>query len=187
VSDPARGGMGTAMVAALIEKNFIYIVQVGLYLSCYIFRSGRVKRISMESTILPVIMRVPAEKLRDQTVRSLENIVFPALGIYEYTRNTITQLEFNAGDYLLLCSDCFLGYVSPAEMEYCIKNSSTLEESGLKLMERAKAASNPENITLIMAKFEGTGLKPVVNSLRFTKELKVLERYDPEQDNKTKI
>jgi hypothetical protein len=95
-------------------------------------------------------------------------------------------MELSSGDCLLLCSDGLSGKVKAEEMMQLVENASTIEESCRQLIDLANKRGGEDNITVVVAKFEGDGLKTAENVSRLTTNIEVLAAFDPEGESNRK-
>src|SRR5262249_50306571 len=93
----------------------------------------------------------------------------------------VNSIELKRGDTMLLCSDGLSGKVSAAEMATIIRKNGSLEESAKELIELAKQRGGEDNITVILARFDGEGLKPKAQET-LTRSINVLSRFDPTKE-----
>jgi len=63
------------------------------------------------------------------------------------------------GDTLVLCSDGLSGQVTKDEIGIIVTESATVEEACKRLIDRANESGGPDNITVVVARFDGPGLQ----------------------------
>ena len=62
-------------------------------------------------------------------------------------------------DVLVLCSDGLSGLVKPEQIARAVTEEANPELSAERLVELANASGGPDNITVVIARFGGTGLE----------------------------
>jgi protein phosphatase len=63
------------------------------------------------------------------------------------------SVPLQAGNLVLICSDGLHGVLDPAELERILRsgrNGVSLDESCRRLIEAAKAAGGPDNVTVVL-------------------------------------
>ncbi len=157
--DRSRRGMGTtATVAGLIDKVF-FIGQVGDS-RCYILRDGRLTLITKDQSLVNQL--IEAGQLTADEAEAFEhsNIILQALGTTEQVVVDLTFVELRRGDRILLCSDGLSGLVHDAAIEAEMARIRSLPKLVDSLIDLANAAGGHDNITCIVADFDGEALDP---------------------------
>jgi protein phosphatase len=81
-----------------------------------------------------------------------------ALGTQPEVRVTVISVELSAQDGLLLCSDGLSNKVAEKEMLEIVRDSSNLETACSRLIEVANERGGEDNITVVIARFNGGAL-----------------------------
>ncbi|MEM7435036.1 MAG: PP2C family serine/threonine-protein phosphatase [Myxococcota bacterium] len=157
--DRTRRGMGTtATVAGLIDK-VLFVGQVGDS-RCYLLRDGQLCLITKDQSLVNQL--IEAGQLTEDEAEAFEhsNIILQALGTTERVAVDLTFVELRRGDRLLLCSDGLSGLVHDdaiREEMACVGSLPLLAE---RLIDLANAAGGHDNVTCIVADFDGDALEP---------------------------
>ena len=69
------------------------------------------------------------------------------------------SMEILNGDILVLCSDGLSGMVKDSAMEETVGTADEIETAGSRLVSMANDAGGRDNITVILARFKGPGLR----------------------------
>jgi PPM family protein phosphatase len=152
-SDPQLEGMGTTLVAALESGNELAIASVGDS-RAYLLDDAGFRPITEDQTWVHEVGRplgLDEESLRNHPMRHVLTMaigVGGALSIHYYA----VQLKPSA--LLLMCSDGLHGVVEPPVIENILRDN-TGDHEGLEykcraLIEAAKAAGGPDNVTCIL-------------------------------------
>ena len=155
--DRTRRGMGTtATVAGLVDKVF-FVGQVGDS-RCYILRGGRLTLITKDQSLVNQLIEAGQLTEDEAEVFEHSNIILQALGTTEQVVVDLTFVELRRGDRLLLCSDGLSGLVQDAAIETEMARVRPLPQLVDSLIDLANAAGGHDNITCIVADFDGEGL-----------------------------
>lgn len=159
--DRTRRGMGTtATVAGLVDK-VLFVGQVGDS-RAYVLRKGKFALITKDQSLVNQL--IEAGQLTEEEAEAFEhsNIILQALGTTEDVSVDLTFLELRRGDRLLMCSDGLSGLVHADVMREVLETTDDLEIACKRLIEMANQAGGHDNITVIVASFDGEGL-PIAN------------------------
>ncbi len=157
--DRTRRGMGTtATVAGLIDK-VLFIGQVGDS-RCYILRNGQLNLVTKDQSLVNQL--IEAGQLTEDEAEAFEhsNIILQALGTTEQVVVDLTFAELRRGDRVLLCSDGLSGLVHDAAIREEMACVGPLPQLVDRLIDLANAAGGHDNVTCIVADFDGDALEP---------------------------
>ena len=157
--DRTRRGMGTtATVAGLIDK-VLFIGQVGDS-RCYLLRNGRLNLVTKDQSLVNQL--IEAGQLTEDEAEAFEhsNIILQALGTTEQVVVDLTFVELRRGDRVLLCSDGLSGLVHDDAIREEMACIGPLPQLADRLIDLANAAGGHDNITCIVADFDGDALDP---------------------------
>jgi serine/threonine protein phosphatase PrpC len=157
--DRTRRGMGTtATVAGLIDK-VLFIGQVGDS-RCYLLRNGRLNLVTKDQSLVNQL--IEAGQLTEDEAEAFEhsNIILQALGTTEQVAVDLTFVELRRGDRVLLCSDGLSGLVPDDAIREEMACVGPLPQLAERLIDLANAAGGHDNVTCIVADFDGEALDP---------------------------
>ena len=157
--DRTRRGMGTtATVAGLVDK-VLFVGQVGDS-RCYILRNGRLSLITKDQSLVNQL--IEAGQLTEDEAEQFEhsNIILQALGTTQQVAVDLTFVELRRGDRVLLCSDGLSGLVHDDAVQEEMACVGPLPELADRLIDLANAAGGHDNVTCIIADFDGDALEP---------------------------
>ena len=159
-SDRTRRGMGTTVTAAALVDDHLFLAQVGDSRG-YLLRDGNLVQVTRDQSLVNQL--IEAGQLTEEEAETFEhnNIILQALGTSDTVQVDLTYVELRQGDILLLCSDGLSGMVRFDEIREILRTSSDPLETCKALTERANQAGGHDNITVIVAHFDGDGVKPV--------------------------
>ncbi len=159
-SDRTRRGMGTTVTAAALVDDHLFLAQVGDSRG-YILRNGTLVQVTRDQSLVNQL--IEAGQLTEEEAETFEhnNIILQALGTAETVQVDLTYVELRQNDVLMLCSDGLSGMVRNDEIREVLKANADPLEACKTLTERANLAGGHDNITVIVAQFDGEGLKPL--------------------------
>ncbi len=184
-SNSERRGMGATITAALIEQNVAYIAEVGDSRG-YVIHSGRIKQVTTDQSLVGILVNRGLMTAEQAETAPGRNIILQSLGCNAEIKVAVSSIELTAGDYLLLCSDGLTGKVKAEELLQCVESNSSIEECCKQLIDLAKERGGEDNITIVLAKFDGQGLRPAEQVTRLTTHIEVLAAFDPEDEAQRK-
>ncbi len=151
---PELKGMGTTVVAALVDAERATLVHVGDS-RAYLFRDGELRRLTDDHSW--VQEQVNAGILSEDEARShpLKNVVTRALGGSPHVSVDLIEVPLRAGDRFLLCSDGLTGMVGDEEILGFLVSETSPEAAVRKLVDLANERGGVDNITSIVIDVSG--------------------------------
>jgi len=155
---PEVRGMGTTTTAAGVFGDHVYLTQVGDS-RAYLIRNGAAIQITKDQSLMQRL--VEAGELTEEEAAHSErrNIILQALGPDPKIKVDLTYQELRRGDTLVLCSDGLSGQVKKEEIAEIAGNATDLSAACDRLIALANERGGPDNITVIIARFDGDGLR----------------------------
>ncbi len=153
-ADRTRRGMGTtATIAALLDGR-LFVAQVGDS-RAYVLRGDKLVQVSRDQSLVNQL--IEAGQLTEEEAETFEhnNIILQALGTAETVQVDLTFVDLRRGDTLLVCSDGLSGMVRADEMREVLLTHREPFDACKELVDRANRAGGHDNITVIVAVFEG--------------------------------
>jgi len=148
-NDADLEGMGTTLVAALEAGPEILIASVGDS-RAYVFQGNELIGITEDQTWVHEVGRrlgIDEVSLRTHPMR---HVLTMAIGVSPELRVHSYALKPQAGAEVLLCSDGLHGVVNEDVIAEALSGDGTLESKCRKLIEAARAAGGPDNITTVL-------------------------------------
>lgn len=175
---PQLKEMGATATVVLIEKDIAYVGMVGDS-RAYIIRDGRIKQLTRDQTVGQALIDIG--KLTPETAahNRFSSALLQAIGVREYLQVAVSTIQLQAGDYILLCSDGLSGKLQANEIKTIIETYGAIEAAVHMMVEEAKQRGGEDNITVILAKFSGTGLQTKVQTdTTLTNQIRILHKFD---------
>ena len=156
---PEYRGMGTTATIAGLLGDTLYLAQVGDS-RAYLVRQGLASQITKDQSLMQKL--IEAGELTEEEAEHSErrNIILQALGPDSTVKVDLTHQVVRQGDTLVLCSDGLSGQVPKEAIAMVVAAQPDLQLACEQLVELANDAGGPDNITVILARFEGEGLQP---------------------------
>jgi protein phosphatase len=152
-------GMGTTATIAGLLGDSLYLAQVGDS-RAYLVRRGIARQITKDQSLMQKL--VEAGELTEEEAEHSErrNIILQALGPEQTIRVDLTHQTVRRGDVLVLCSDGLSSQVGKDAIAEVVTELDDIAAASQQLIDLANAKGGPDNITVILAKFDGPGLFP---------------------------
>lgn len=154
--DSMLEGMGTTLVAALERGPELQIASVGDS-RAYVYEDGRLLVITEDQTWVHEVGRrlgLDEVSLRSHPMR---HVLTMAIGVSAELRIHTYVLRPQSGTQVLLCSDGLHGVVDAQLIAQTLSQPSSLEEKCQVLIQAAKNAGGPDNITAVLLQAGGNG------------------------------
>ena len=154
---PEVKGMGTTTTAVGVLGSHLYLTQVGDS-RAYLVRQGLAIQLTKDQSLMQRL--VDAGELTEEEAEKSErrNIILQALGPDPRVRVDLTHQEIRRGDAVVLCSDGLSGLVKKDEIASVVSETPDLAAACSTLIDLANERGGPDNITVIIARFDGDGL-----------------------------
>lgn len=149
VQDEACRGMGTTIVAAVVDGGYVDIINVGDS-RCYLVDEEDIVQITRDhSWVEDLVMRgdITPEEARSHPRK---NLITRALGVDRSVRPDLFRIERKTGSYLLLCSDGLSNIVTDPELLYEIIHGGQPADCCQRLLDIAISRGAPDNVTAVL-------------------------------------
>ena len=150
-------GMGTTATIAGLLEDTLYLCQIGDSRG-YLVRDGVARQITKDQSLMQKL--IEAGELTEEEAAQSErrNIILQALGPEPTIKVDLTHQQLRRGDTLLLCSDGLSGQITKDDIATVCTEEKDLVQACKRLIDLANDAGGPDNITVIIARFDGAGL-----------------------------
>jgi PPM family protein phosphatase len=169
-------GMGTTCTVAGLVDSTLVVGQIGDS-RCYVLRDGKLAQVTKDQSLAWQLIEAGAMTPEEAKAFEHANIILQALGVQERVEVVLSQVDLRKGDVALLCSDGLHGPVSDEELLAVLVMEPDLHKAAEALIQKALDRDGPDNITVVLARFEGEGLRPPA-----AEELVTFVPYDPGND-----
>lgn len=146
--DPELKGMGTTIVVAVAGEGKLYVANVGdsrLYAI-----NPDIKQITMDHSLVEEMIRRGELERKKGRNHPEKNIITKAMGSKEEVIPDFFEIDLNAWDKYLLCSDGLSNMVEDDEIRDIVMESDDLEHISQALVERANYYGGSDNISVVV-------------------------------------
>ncbi len=157
-ADRNRRGMGTTATAAALVDDHLFLAQVGDSRG-YILREGKLVLVTRDQSLVNQL--IEAGQLTEEEAETFEhnNIIMQALGTADTVQVDLTYVKLCKGDVLMLCSDGLSGMVRADDIRDLMLSAEKPIDACKALTERANQNGGHDNITVVIARFDGESLE----------------------------
>jgi protein phosphatase len=150
----AQRGMGTTATVAGVFGRTLFVGQVGDS-RAYLVRKGRIKQITKDQSLVSKL--IEAGQLTEAEAETYEHshVILQALGTSDTVSVDLSYIDLCEGDTVLLCSDGLSGLVTAEQMREVLATIDDPMEACKRLTGLANEAGGHDNVTVIVARFDG--------------------------------
>ncbi|MFZ5975955.1 MAG: Stp1/IreP family PP2C-type Ser/Thr phosphatase [Bacillota bacterium] len=146
--------MGSTLTLALVEGRQIYVGNVGDS-RAYLLDAEKLCCITRDHTYVDELVRAGMITPGEARTHPQRHAITRAIGIRERVDIDVFEVQWEAGDVLLLCSDGLSNHVEDAQIERMLRNRGDLETVADALIETALDNGGEDNITVVLAQNTG--------------------------------
>lgn len=146
-------GMGTTLVAALVCGRLAYVVNVGDSRAYHIKETG-IRQVTRDHSVVEDMVArgdITPEQARQHPRK---NLITRALGAEPQVRGDLFELDLEAEDAILLCSDGLSNQLSDQEMLYEVLHGGPHESCCRRLIDIVLSRGAPDNTTAVLLSME---------------------------------
>jgi serine/threonine protein phosphatase PrpC len=170
-----RHGMGATLTAVLVDRSTAYVAEVGDS-RAYLLRTGQLKQLTRDQSLVQMLVDQGLMRPEEAENSPRKNILLQAMGSVEEVHAAIGQVELRRGDRLLICSDGISNAVSHAEL-LDILTSNGPSRACEQLVQLANDRGGEDNLTAVVAQFDGPGLPAPMASETVTGTFSVIKDF----------
>lgn len=161
---PENRGMGTTATIAGLLGDQLYLAQVGDSRG-YLVRGGVAQQITKDQSLMQKLIEAGELTVEEAEVSERRNIILQALGPEIAVRVDLTNQQIRRGDVLVLCSDGLSGQMRSTDIARIVAETAPdLGATATQLIALANENGGPDNITVVVARFDGAGLEVAASS-----------------------
>lgn len=172
-----RHGMGATLTGVLVDEQTAYIAEVGDS-RAYLLRSGRLKQLTRDQSLVQMLVDQGLMKPEEAEHSARKNILLQAIGSVSEVHAAIGQVMLRRGDKLLLCSDGISNAVAHDELLEILKANGPWPACA-HLVQLANERGGEDNLTALVALFDGAGLAVPEPSETVTATFAVIKDFGP--------
>lgn len=143
-------GMGTTLVVATVIGDSIYIANVGdsrLYLV-----NEDIQQITRDHSLVAEMVNMGELDKKSARTHEKKNIITRAIGADSELVADYFEIEYSAGDVILMCSDGLTNMVEDEDIKNIINEGEELELTAHKLVDTANNNGGKDNISVLLVR-----------------------------------
>ncbi len=145
---PECKGMGTTLIAALIEQQSCIICHIGDS-RVYTF-NGKAEQITRDHSYVNVLVDNGEISEEEAEGHPKKNWIVRALGTEPGIEGEMLELELKDPMYLLICSDGLSNKITKEEIAEIVRSSAPLSRKGKDLVDLANDKGGEDNISFVL-------------------------------------
>lgn len=152
--NPEQHGMGTTLVAAVVDGNKLLIGNVGDS-RAYLLQDDVCMQLTVDHSYINELVRngtVRVEDIHSVDLKGLESVITRAIGAAPVVEPDFFVLDMRHGDTLLLASDGLTRYVDNSSIGGLI-DPNDLDQSCERLIGAARDGGGADNITCLLLRY----------------------------------
>lgn len=154
-ADPELAGMGTTVVAVIVEAGGrAAIAHVGDSRG-YRYRAGQLEALTTDHSVVAEMVRRGVLSADEAAIHPRRNEILRSVGVLRDVEIEVAPVALADGDWILLCSDGLCGVVSDAEIELVLAESASIEQAAEALVALANECGGPDNVTVVVGSLAG--------------------------------
>ena len=147
-----HAGMGTTVVAALLDGEGVFYTGVGDSRLYHLRGSALVQLTRDDTWVSHVLANGSDDATRDHPMR---HVLTKVVGLQPDLDVHVGRIEFDAGDILLLCSDGLHGALQNGNIADALGHGGTAKEMAEGLVAAALASGATDNVTAVVVQRVG--------------------------------
>jgi PPM family protein phosphatase len=157
--EPTLRGMGCTLTAVVLKNNRMYHAHVGDSRG-YTITGDTITQFTEDHSFVASLVKAGAIKPEEARDHPESNIITRAIGISEEltVEAPASGEKLHKGQYILLCCDGLWGLVSDEEIRDTVGEVQEPDQACEKLVDMANANGGHDNITVMIARIDRTGL-----------------------------
>ena len=149
-----RDGMGTTLTAAMLEGERLLIAQVGDS-RAYLLHKGHLQQITRDHSLMADLIEAGQITPEEARVHPNRSVITRAIGSDIHMRPDIYELNVDAGDRILLCSDGLSSMISNNAIESIMRRQSDAQHCADELVTAALENGGADKVTVVVADVPG--------------------------------
>ena len=148
--DPKLTGMGTTLTAMLWDGRRFALAHIGDS-RAYMLRDGCLFQITRDHTLVQSLVDDGQMTPEQAAAHPRRSLLMRALGGSGSVEPDLSLREARPGDRYLICSDGLSAVVGPQALHETLTGVADLGEAAQRLIDLAKQAGGPDNISCVVA------------------------------------
>lgn len=142
-------GMGTTLVAAVVEPERIRLINVGDS-RAYLVTAQGIRQVTRDHSVVEDLVERGEITHAEARLHPQKNLITRALGTEKQVRADLYEVERRENELLLLCSDGLSNVVTDQELLFELIHGGPLETGCERLLRLALSRGAPDNVTAVL-------------------------------------
>lgn len=152
-------GMGCTLTGVLLGESSALIAQVGDS-RAYLGRNGEVAQLTSDQTVWESLRAQGKDPEKALGQSQFKSMLLQAVGAQDDVDPAFTEMELQAGDWIVICSDGLYRVVTPENIREILKTPTGPAEKARELTQLANQNGGPDNVSVIVCQVAGkSGVK----------------------------
>lgn len=160
LAGPAGTGMASTIVVCALRFDRATVAHVGDS-RCYLIRNDKARPITSDHTVANEQLRLGILSADEAQSASTRHVLSRSLGTNLFVKVDVNEVQVQAGDAILLCSDGLHGAVRDSEIANTVSRGRDLQQVASGLVASANRQDGSDNVSLhliAIRNVERTGL-----------------------------
>lgn len=149
-----REGMGTTMTAAILEGERLVIAQVGDS-RAYLLHNGKLQQLTRDHSLMADMIEAGQLTMEEARYHPNRSVITRALGSDPHMLADLYELNVEAGDKLLICSDGLTTMLVDSTIEDIMGRTDDPQRCASTLVSEANSTGGFDNTTTIVVNVTG--------------------------------
>jgi PPM family protein phosphatase len=152
-------GMATTLTAVVVKEDKLYYAHVGDSRGYFIHRD-EIRQFTNDHSFVASLVKAGQITQEEAATHPERNIITRAIGLDEKLKVDAPgdYTRVSKGQYILLCCDGLHGVVSDPDIARAVAQYREPDTISKKLVEMANDHGGPDNVTVLVARVDKTGL-----------------------------
>ena len=149
VNDPALFGMGTTLVALVIDGEKALIANVGDS-RLYVINGSEIQQITEDHSDVQEMVKIGEMDAQEARISPEKNIITRAIGAEPNVQIDFFERELRKGDEILMCTDGLTNMVDDEDIRRIVIGQRDIVEKTMKLVQSANENGGRDNISVVL-------------------------------------
>lgn len=142
-------GMGTTLVAALVYKKAVLIVNVGDSRAYHVNPDG-INCITIDHSVVELMVQRGELTPEQAKLHPRKNLITRAVGTTPQVMSDVFYVDAKKNDCLLLCTDGLSNEMADQEILFEIVHGARMDDCCQRMLEIVKERGAPDNVTSVL-------------------------------------
>jgi serine/threonine protein phosphatase PrpC len=170
-----KKGMGATLTAIFVHADDAYVAEVGDS-RAYLLRSGKIRQMTKDQSLVQMLVDNGVLSMEQAKRSPHKNVILQAMGLADDVRVAIGRLKLRREDRMLLYNDGLSNAISDDEFRVILGEMDPTSACQ-RLIDLANDRGGEDNLTAIVAHFDGDGLPAAMPTESITTTFEVLKDF----------